>query len=175
MDYTSAIAPSKATAERHEYDSFSEPKPFWIATCKVCLVALNSGHHYSDERLAQRECDHHNTSTHPLAHLGEELVGWGDRVPGIPDDGVRSRDGRLQILTLSNSVTIRHTTDTILSLAVSEPRRDGLATCAVALLLAGNPGTKWRITQTLSPEADSFWDAMRQRFPEQRFPLVAIP
>lgn len=175
MDYTSAIAPSKATAERHEYDSFPEPKPFWIATCKVCLVALNSGHHYRDERLAQRECDHHNASTHPLAHLGEDLVGWGDRVPGMPADTALSSAQRLQILTYNNSVTIRHTPNTILSLAVAEPRRDGLATCAVALLLEGNPGVKWRITQTLSPEADSFWDAMRDRFPRQSFPLVAIP
>lgn len=175
MDYTSAIAPKKATAERHEYDSFPEPKPFWIATCKVCLIALNSGHHYREEQQAQRECDRHNASTHPLAHLGEELVGWGDRVPGIPDDGVRSREGRLQILTLDNSVTIRHSDDTILSISVAEPRRDGLATCAVSLLLSGYPGRRWQITQTISPEADSFWDAMRDRFPRQPFPVVPIP
>lgn len=172
MDYTSAIAPKQAETERHEYDSFPAPKPFWVASCRVCLVSLNSGHHYAEEHDAQRECNRHNAVEHPLAYLGEELIGWGSRVPGMPP--TRTSAHLLQILTHSNSVTIKHTDDTILSLAVSEPRRDGLATCAVSLLLSNKPGQKWKITRTFSPEADGFWKAMRTRFPSQSFPVVEI-
>lgn len=150
----------RANPERHEYDSFPEPRPFWIAVCRSCLVALNSGHHYTDRRLAERTCHQHNVIEHPLRAF-DSFVEWGEH-HGSP----------LFFRTLDNSAHIRHEGDLIQSIAVAEPCRDGMATAILSLLISGNPGVRWRITAPLSPEAEAFWRAARTRFPGQTFPVA---
>lgn len=152
-----------ATPVRHEYDSFPEPRPFWIATCLAegCGVALNSGHHYTDLSLARKTCHRHNVIEHPLRAFGDDFVEWGEH-HGRP----------LFFRTHENSAHIRYEGDVIQSIAVAEPRRDGMGTAILSLLISGHPGVTWRITPPLSPEGLAFWESARVRFPGQRFPVV---
>ncbi len=155
-----------ATPERHVYDSFPEPKPFWIATCRAdgCNISLNSGHHYTDRDLAVAACHRHNVAEHPLRAFCDVFSGWWVWTEG--------EDSFTRYETHDNSATIRYREDVILSLAAFEPRRDGLATALLSLHLDGHPGVRWRITEPISPEAQAFWDHARQVFPTQRFAVA---
>jgi hypothetical protein len=54
-----------ATLEEHSYGGH-QPTTFYIVTCQECHVALNSGHHYTEDvkHFAQELADEHNRLNH---------------------------------------------------------------------------------------------------------------
>lgn len=158
----------RAAPERHFYDSYPEPKPFWIATCLAqgCNIALNSGHHYTDRSLALDECHCHNVIVHPFRAFGDEFTGWETWSEGDEEHI------RFNLHDNSASIRFRKTSPeegVISSIAVFEPKQNGLATALLSVLLSGHLGVKWKITTPLSPEAEGFWDHARRIFPAQTF------
>lgn len=47
---------------------YDNGRAFYIASCRECLIVLNSGHHYLSRDDAQAECDRHNASAHGTAY-----------------------------------------------------------------------------------------------------------
>lgn len=62
MEKTNAIAAEHVY--RDGYGRTELDRPFWIVECQPCLVVLNSGHHYTDQALAQRLAEAHNAEVH---------------------------------------------------------------------------------------------------------------
>lgn len=125
--------------------------------CPTCGIDLGYGARCANVHLAERAAKLHDFFEHVVApsSLGIDHTETGLRLH-YPD----------------NSCTIRTSGNTIESIAVFEPRRDGMATAALSLLILD--GEPWQITPPMSPEAEAFWARMRLWFPTAGFSVVEL-
>lgn len=132
----------------------SDTEPY--VSCQTCRRLLGSAR-FPSIHLAERAAKLHDFFEHVAApySLGIDRTETGLRMDAVV-----------------NSCTIRTQGNVIESIAVFEPRRDGMATAALSMLVKGTE--QWQITPTLSPEAEAFWAKMRLWFPTAGFTITEL-